>query len=151
MNIFNEFTIILKDFERQRIEYALVGGVAMAFYAEPRFTQDIDLLIGPDDLEKIRQILGENGYVESAAPWTFKSTPLTLHRFLKALDDDQMIMDILIAGEEKHFKIIENALIAQSEEGEVRLAEKSDLIWLKNKRKSLQDRADVERLKNEED
>jgi len=46
MNIFDEFIGIIKHIEREKIRYALVGGVAMAFYTEPRFTQDIDLLIG---------------------------------------------------------------------------------------------------------
>ncbi len=31
------------------------------------------------------------------------------------------------------------------------VAEKSDIIWLKRKRNSLQDQADIERLENEKD
>jgi len=151
MNIFDEFIEILKHIEREKIRYALVGGVAMAFYSEPRFTQDIDLLIEPNDLEKVCQILEKNGYFESAEPWTFKSTPLTLHRFLKVIENDQMIIDLLTAGDEKHLKIIQNAHEAQGKHGNARVAKKSDIIWLKRKRNSLQDRADIERLKNEED
>ncbi len=151
MNIFDEFTKIIEHIEGKKIRYALVGGVAMAFYTEPRFTQDVDLLIEPSDLEKVRQILEKNGYFESSEPWTFKSTPLTLHRFLKVIENDQMIIDLLVAGEEKHLKIIQNALEAHGEHGIVRIAEKSDIIWLKRKRNSLQDKADIERLKNEED
>lgn len=151
MNIFDEFIEIIKHIEREKIRYALVGGVAMAFYTEPRFTQDIDLLIEPNDLEKVCQILEKKGYFESAEPWTFKSTPLTLHRFLKVIKNDQMIIDLLVAGEEKHLKIIQNALEARGEHGNARVAKKSDIIWLKRKRNSLQDQADIERLENEED
>lgn len=43
-----------------------------------------------------REPRSDNGYVESAEPWAFKSTPLTLRRFFKAYDNDQMIIDILI-------------------------------------------------------
>jgi len=151
MNIFDEFIEIIKHIERDKIRYALVGGVAMAFYTEPRFTQDIDLLIEPNDLEKICQILEKNGYFESAAPWTFKSTPLTLHRFLKVIESDHMIIDLLVAGDKKHLKIIQNACEAQGEHGNARVAIKSDIIWLKRNRNSLQDQADIERLENEED
>ena len=151
MNIFDEFIEIIKHIEREKIRYALVGGVAMAFYTEPRFTQDIDLLIEPNDLEKACHILEKNGYFESAEPWTFKSTPLTLHRFLKVIENDQMIIGLLVAGDEKHLKIIQNALEAQGEHGNARVAKKSDIIWLKGKRNSLQDQADIERLENEED
>jgi hypothetical protein len=108
-------------------------------------------LIEPDDLAKTCQILEKKGYFESAAPWTFKSTPLTLHRFLKVSKTDQMIIDLLVAGEEKHLKIIQNARVARGEHGNARVAKKSDIIWLKRKRNSLQDQADIERLENEED
>ena len=151
MNIFDEFAEIIKHIEQEKIRYAIVGGVAMAFYAEPRFTQDIDMLLEPKDFEKARRILEQNGYIESGEPWTFKSTPLTLRRFFKAIGNDQMIIDLLIAGNKKHLKIIENALIAQGEHGIARVAEKSDIIWLKRQRNSLQDQADIERLDNGKD
>ena len=44
-----------------KVKYALVGGVAMAFYTEPRFTRDIDLLIGSEDFEKTKGILEKEG------------------------------------------------------------------------------------------
>jgi REP-associated tyrosine transposase len=97
------------------------------------------------------RIASENEYFESAEPRAFKSTPLTLHRFFKVIENDQMIIDLLIAGNEKHLKIIQNAIEAQGEHGNARVAKKSDIIWLKRKRNSLQDQADIERLSNEED
>jgi hypothetical protein len=151
MNIFDEFSEIIRHIEKENIRYAIVGGVAMAFYAEPRFTQDIDMLLEPNDFEKARRVLSLHGYIESAEPWTFKSTPLTLHRFLKAIGNEQMIIDLLVAGDKKHLKIIENALIAEGEHGTARIAGKADIIWLKRQRNSLQDQADIERLANEED
>ena len=151
MNIFDEFTEILKHIEQEKIRYAIVGGVAMAFYAEPRFTQDIDMLLEPNDFEKARRILAQNGYFESAEPWTFKNTPLTLRRFFKAIGNDQMLIDLLIAGDKKHLEIIENALIARGEHGVAHVADKADIIWLKKQRNSLQDQADIERLEDGKD
>ncbi len=148
MNVFDEFLKIIQHLEREKIRYAIVGGVAMAFYAEPRFTQDIDILLKPNSFEKAKQILEQNGYFESAAPWTFKNTPLTLRRFFKAVDNEHMIIDLLVAGDKKHLEIIENALIAEGEHGITHVAEKSDIIWLKRQRNSLQDQADIERLEN---
>ena len=46
---------------------------------------------------------------------------------------------------------IEKALVAESEEGEIKVARKEDLIWLKEQRNSEQDKVDVKKLKNEED
>jgi len=151
MNTFDEFSELIEHFEKNKIQYALIGGVAMAFYAEPRFTQDIDLLIDAKDLQKVSLILEESGYFESTEPWTFTNTPLTLHRFFKTTENDQMIVDLLVAEDERHLQIIKNALEAQGESGVARVAEKSDIIWLKKRRNSLQDQADIERLENEED
>jgi len=151
MNIFDEFTEVIKYIEKEKIRYAIVGGVALAFYGEPRFTQDIDMLLDPNDFEKTRRILDQNGYMESAEPWTFKSTPLTLRRFFKPIGNEHMIIDLLIAGNMEHLEIIRNALIAQGEHGIAHVAEKTDIIWLKKQRNSLQDQADIERLKHGND
>ena len=51
------FSAVVARLEEQNIRYALVGDVAVAFYAEPRFTQYIDVLLDPDNLETVRLVL----------------------------------------------------------------------------------------------
>ena len=124
----------------------------MAFYTEPRFTKDIDLLVDSEDFEKAKTILGKDGYFESALPWTFPSVAIELHRFLKVVDkEDEMLIDILVAENEEVRSIIRNAVEAESEEGSVRLANKRDLMWLKRARSSKQDQADIEKLEDDKD
>ena len=66
-------------------------------------------------------------------------------------DLDEMIVDILVAGHDRHEQIIANALEAESEgTGLVRVAARADLIWLKRQRNSKQDQADIARLSDEE-
>lgn len=134
------------------MRYALIGGVAMAFYAEPRFTRDIDLLVDTDDFNKVKGILEKDGYFESASPWTFRNVAIELHRFLKVVnEEDEMLIDILVAKDEEVRKVIRDAVEAESEEGRIMLANKKDLIWLKKTRDSKQDQADIERLKDDKD
>jgi len=152
MNVFEEFKRFVLELEKQAVRYVLVGGVAMAFYTEPRFTRDIDLLVDSEDFEKTKTILEKDGYFESASPWTFPNVAIELHRFLKAVnEEDEMLIDILVAKNEEVKRIIQNGVEAESEEGKVMLASKSDLIWLKRTRSSKQDRADIERLEDEKD
>ena len=151
MNVFDEFSRVVARFEEQNVRYALVGGVAVAFYAEPRFTQDIDFLLDPDDLETVRLVLAQSGYFESAEPWTFQGTALTLRRFVKVVDEEHMIVDILIAGDQALREITANAIEARSEYGVARIGRKNDIIWLKKQRNSLQDQADIERLNSGHD
>ncbi|RJP69464.1 MAG: hypothetical protein C4532_10950 [Candidatus Abyssobacteria bacterium SURF_17] len=151
MNVFEEFGRLVKELEALKVRYALVGGVAMAFYAEPRFTRDIDLLVDSEDYEKTKGILERDGYFESVSPWKFGAARIELHRFLKVRDKDEMLIDILIARNEEVKRIIEESIEAESEEGKVRIANKKDLIWLKRLRDSKQDQADIEKLEYEED
>ncbi len=152
MNVFEEFNRLMKELENHRVRYALVGGVAMAFYTEPRFTRDIDLLVDSDDFERVKGILEKDGYFESASPWTFRNVAIELHRFLKVVDDeDEMLIDILVAKDEEVRKVIQNAVEAESEDGRVMLANKQDLIWLKKTRDSKQDQADIEKLEDDKD
>jgi len=151
MNVFQEFYQILKHLQAERIDYALIGGVAVAFHTEPRFTRDIDLLIREDDLEGVSKILKKEGYFQTASPWAFRDSITTLYRFLKVKNADQMIIDIIVAGDDRHERIITDALQAEAEgKGIVKVANKADLIWLKRRRNSKQDQADIARLSDEE-
>ncbi len=150
MNVFEEFKRVVLELEKQKVRYAIVGGVAMAFYTEPRFTQDIDLLVESEDFEKTKDILEKEGYFESASPWTFRNVAIELHRFLKVLStEDEMMIDILVANDQEVRRIIQDAVGADSEEGRVMVANKNDLIWLKRTRDSKQDQADIEKLEDD--
>ena len=124
----------------------------MAFYAEPRFTRDVDLLVDSDDFDKAKDILEAAGYFESITPWTFRKVAIELHRFLKvAPPEEEMLIDVLVAKDEETRRIIRDAVEAESEEGKVMVVNRKDLIWLKSMRDSKQDQADIERLENETD
>jgi len=43
--------------EERGVEYALVGGIAMLVYVEGRNTQDIDLIVSRDALEKLPEVV----------------------------------------------------------------------------------------------
>lgn len=150
MNIFLEFHKIVQRFQTEKVAYAVIGGVAMAYHAYARFTQDIDLLTKKSELGKITRILAEEGYHLSSKPGTFRNE-VTLHRFLKIdPDGDEMIIDIMESGTSRHEQIIDDALEAYAKNtGSVRVARKEDLIWLKSQRNSAIDKADIETLKNE--
>lgn len=147
MNIFDEFPKLINHIERENLSYAIVGGVALAFHATPRFTQDIDILIFPEDIDRLKLMLSDEGFSESTRPWTFKNVNMTLHRFIKIDGEDIFQLDIITANEEKSRQIIKDALKAESEHGTIRVAAKKDLIWMKRQRNSDQDKVDIKSLK----
>lgn len=105
-----------------------------------------------EDFEKTRTILEEDGYFESASPWMIPEVAIQLRRFLKgAGEEDEMLIDILVATNETVKAIIRNAVAAQSAEGTVMVADRHDLIWLKRTRDSKQDQADIDKLEYDKD
>ena len=151
MNLYDEFFSIVVELRKRQISYSTIGGIAMAFHTEPRFTRDIDLLVDPDAMDEVRETLAKRGYFESSEPWTFKKTHLTLHRFLKAEGEDHLVVDVLTSREKRYKEILKNSLEQESADGPVRIAGKDDIIWLKQQRGSDQDQVDIRRLRDDED
>ena len=55
---------ILREFQKQRVKYVVVGGVAVNLHGYPRATMDLDILVDMKDknIEKIVRILTKKGY-----------------------------------------------------------------------------------------
>lgn len=149
ISLFREFFKVIKEINERKLKYAVIGGIAMAFHDEPRFTRDIDILLHPDDLDVFNEVIKKAGYFKSTKAWTLKETNLTIHRFLKIDGDDQIMIDVLVANAEEHQKIIENVVYEESNAGSIRLANKEDMIMLKKSRYSDQDQVDIKRLKDD--
>ena len=86
----------------------------------------------------------------SAPAWTFKESALSLHRFLKVADKEELVVDLVVADAD-HIEIIDRALPAESHAGPVPVARKEDVIRMKRARNSKQDQADIEALQNDKD
>ena len=71
MDILDELKTLTKKFKEENIDYALCGGLALAIYALPRATLDIDILIEANLLERMEQIVYDLGYRIKAEPSHF--------------------------------------------------------------------------------
>ncbi|MEO7933509.1 MAG: hypothetical protein ABIT76_10160 [Chthoniobacterales bacterium] len=150
MNVFFEFSKILRQLKDAPFKYALVGGVAMAFHDFIRFTKDIDILITSESYAGIKEILNAAGYTDKSLPWNFSDSGIRLHRFTKFEGEEFMIVDVMIGDDERYRSILKNAVAAESADGVVSIASKKDLIWMKSFRNSALDQADIEHLKNDQ-
>jgi len=151
MNLYDEFFALIPYLNKLGARYAVVGGIALAFHGRPRFTRDVDVLLHPDDFHLARMAFDRLDYRETAEPWTFRNTNLTLHRFLKVRDGDEVMFDILLANTAEHRDMISRAVETVSETGVVRVATKDDLVALKRARGSDQDQVDIAELEHDAD
>ena len=150
MELYDEFFQIVPALNSAGVPYAVVGGIAMAFHDEPRFTRDIDFACAEDGIQSFETVLGKLGYARSTAPWKFPGTEITLHRFLKSSGEDFLTIDVLTSDEARFLEVIANRNSDSSQIGIVHIASKRDLIWLKKLRGSDQDEVDIKRLENDE-
>lgn len=51
-----DYEELLRLFNKHRVHYCVIGAYAVAFHAVPRFTKDLDLLVGPS-LENGKRII----------------------------------------------------------------------------------------------
>ena len=66
MDLLDELKILTKRLKEEEIEYALCGGLALAIYALPRATLDIDILIEASLIERIERVVYNLGYTVKA-------------------------------------------------------------------------------------
>ena len=80
---------IAADLDRQGIDYAVIGAIALNRHGYKRFTEDIDLLLTSEGLEKFREKLVGLGYRPAfeGAKKKFRTT------------DENIPVDIIASGE----------------------------------------------------
>jgi predicted nucleotidyltransferase len=63
MFVNSDFSELLRIFNDHNVRYLVIGGYAVVQYAEPRFTKDLDILIGTDlrNAQAVYNALGEFG------------------------------------------------------------------------------------------
>lgn len=74
MKVEKDYEELLKLFNKNKVRYCIIGAYAVAFYAEPRYTKDMDILVEPD-IENARKI------IKSLNEFGFKSLGLTERDF----------------------------------------------------------------------
>jgi predicted nucleotidyltransferase len=68
MKVEKDYEEFLSLLSRHKVKYCIIGAFAVAFYAKPRYTKDIDILVEPssENAEKILKVLEEFGFKELA-------------------------------------------------------------------------------------
>jgi hypothetical protein len=54
--------VVIAEFKKENIRYALIGGFAMGAVGVMRSTMDIDFLVDKNDLDKVKKVMGKYNY-----------------------------------------------------------------------------------------
>lgn len=144
MDLYEELLALIDALAAQNVNYAVCGGIAVSFHGLSRFTEDIDVLVRPEDLQQAVEIAGRLGFdLDSGI------IPLPrvgrLHRLVKVQGGDALVLDLLLVeGPLEHvwksrerFEMKGRILQVASREG---------LAWMKRQTNRSKDRWDLEFL-----
>ncbi|MBN2788844.1 MAG: nucleotidyltransferase [Candidatus Delongbacteria bacterium] len=145
MNIQQDFRELLRLLEKNKVDYVIVGGYAVAFYGYPRFTKDIDIFF-KDSKENIIDLLAalkEFGFTEDDINENMFQTKGNIVTF----GVEPVRVDFLNSIDGVSFdEAVQNKVRGKYDTVEVYFIGKEELIKNKLSTDRLQDKADVEEL-----
>ena len=149
MDLLEELKKLSLKLDQAEIDYALCGGLAIAIYAKPRATLDIDIMIDPAFLSKTKNAAHELGFTLHSAPMEFHDGAVIIHRLVKIDADsgEHLVLDLLIVTP-KTKKAWDDRLTVEWEGGPLKVVSPQGLILLKSFRRSGQDQDDIEYLRS---
>ncbi|MBW3561134.1 MAG: nucleotidyltransferase [Actinobacteria bacterium] len=121
VSVLSESTALLTE---EGIDHVVMGGVAVAALARPRWTHDVDLFVRPDDASRALQILHEAGYE------TEKTNPTWLFKGWK----DDVLVDLIFRSEGGYYldeSILQRAQTVDFKGASFRVLPPEDLLVIK--------------------
>lgn len=144
MDLAAEFHALTEAFEREGVDYAVVGALALAVWGAPRATTDIDVLARPEDAPRLLEIAKNYGFRVRAFRMTFKDG-MQLERSTKIEGGESLTLDVLLVNDSLE-EIFASRRTVATEQGPVRVISRDALISMKAAANRPQDIADIERL-----
>lgn len=148
--LLQELLEITSELEKNGIEYAVCGGLAMAIHGFARATLDIDILIQPESLEKSYKVAAEKGFDIKGLDMSFKERAVEIRRVSKIDEDGEVLSLDLLLVTPKVEDVWETREQVSLQENLLSIVSKEGLIKMKTLAGRPQDLADIERLQNDE-
>lgn len=149
MDLLEELKKLSIKLDQAGIDYALCGGLAIAIYARPRATLDIDIMVEQDYFSETRKVAEGLGYTMSSVMMEFNDGAVKLQRLSKVdkASSEYFILDLLIVTPETK-KAWDDRVKVEWEGCPLKVVSPQGLILLKSLRNSGQDKEDIEYLRS---
>lgn len=150
-SLLDEFVNFTETLNREKIDYAICGGWAMAIHGVPRATIDIDLLVLSEDLEKVWKAAQNLGYDVEGLPLHLYDGVIEIRRISKIDKESKRLftLDFLLVTEQLK-KVWENRELIEWGDGKTWTVSREGLILLKTISGREQDLLDIKKLREVE-
>lgn len=148
VNLVDELHAIASALVGSRIPHAICGGVAVTVHGATRSTKDIDILVLPEDLPRVLDLVRPLGYAFAALPMVFdEGTDRERHvqRVSKIVTGEHLVLDLLLATA-SFAGFLQGRLEVQLPEGPLVVVSRDVLVRMKRFAGRAQDLADLEKL-----
>jgi hypothetical protein len=152
LDLYEELSKLIAEFDRHQIDYALCGGIALAIYDHPRATVDIDLLILSESLDDVMAIAEALDYTIRGLDMTFTGGAVEIRRVSKIDSETGIVLslDLLLVTNEIR-PMWDSRVQANWEGGKLSVVSREGLIALKKMSARPQDLADISALMEDAD
>jgi hypothetical protein len=149
LDLYTEFEAVLEVLEKHQINYAVCGALAVTLLAQPRLTQDIDILVHPDDCDKSKAILLPLGFKFFSTPMRFDNDTVEVHKLTKIEPggNDYLFLDLVVAISPLSQKILTERIRLSWRNKQIWVVSREGLIALKESAKRPKDLLDLEALR----
>jgi len=145
LDLYAELNRIVAALDAAGIPYALCGGVAVSMYTTARATEDIDLVIGSEDLGPARATLEALGF-RAGRPMRVAEGRLDIHRMIRIEGSALFPLDLLVPIDPELARLVADRQTVDVEGRSLVLVSVRALRGLKRLRGSPQDLADLDAL-----
>jgi hypothetical protein len=147
VTLYDELRIVLDALDQVGVDYALIGGLAVAVWGAPRATKDIDLLVLRDDLSRAKDALRDRGFTLEALPFQFRDG-CEVHRINKVDPaGNLMTVDLMIVDANLQAAWSGRTRLPLNER-DVVVVSRDALIGMKARAARPQDLADIQNLED---
>jgi hypothetical protein len=152
VNLVDELHLVAAALAAAGVPYAVCGGVAVTVHGAVRSTKDLDLLVLPDDVARVLEVVRPLGYAFVALPMTFEAGTArarNVQRVTKIDGGEHLLLDLLLA-EGPLAGMLDDRVEVQLPRGALSVVSLATLVRMKRLAGRAQDLADLERLEGGE-
>ncbi len=153
MNLVDELHAIAAALTTAAIPYAVCGGVAVTVHGATRSTKDIDVLVAPEDLARVLEVVRPLGYMFAALPMVFEEGTVRerhVQRVSKIVGGEHLVLDLLLTIA-SFTGLLRDRVEVALPEGTLWVVSRESLVRMKRLAGRPQDLADLEKLERPDD
>jgi predicted nucleotidyltransferase len=149
IDILQEALTLGKLLAASGIAWAFAGGIAVGIHGYIRATEDVDIVIDPQCLDKLDRVLKENDYIIGKDPIPFKDG-FSVHRRVKIAGSDYFVLDVMIPPPGFN-SLLDNRVEGRIDGFPVYVVSRQDLIEMKKLAGRSKDLADIAELEKSDE